>query len=183
VVSIERTADPRFPHEPNTRELLALFVWWNAAALDRIASENKRFENAVHDTQTVWLEILNHVSNAAFTHDLQGNLTFFNAAAERLFGVPAAEALGKNIYGLITGQSAETARSILSSRLIGGAPRPESLVLRTSAGEQQCSVWTTMICDHNNNPSGFFSLVSPLFTASTPDAPSINYAPVPISVA
>ena len=67
-------------------------------ALDRIDRENGRFEHAVQDTRTALLEILSHVSNAAFAHDLGGNLTFFNAAAERLFGIPAAEALQKNIY-------------------------------------------------------------------------------------
>ena len=161
-------------HVVATMLLLALFIWWNAAALDRIARENGRFEHAVQDTQAALLEILGHVNNAAFAHDLQGNLTFFNAAAERLFGVPAAEALHKNIYAVITPQSSETARSILSSRLIGGARRPESLVLRTSAGEQECAVLTIMMCDRNGNPAGFFSLVSPLFTAPAAEHPPWN---------
>ena len=147
-------------HVVATIILLALFVWWNAAALDRIASENRRFESAAQDAQTTWLEILGHVSNPTFAHDLQGNLTFFNAAAERLFELPAAEALHKNFYALVTPQSAEAARSILSGRLIGSAPRPESLVLRTGAGEQRYPVLTTMIC-HDGNPAGFFSVVAP----------------------
>ena len=173
-------------HVVATMLLLALFIWWNAAALDRIARENGRFEHAVQDTRTALLEILSHVSNAAFAHDLHGNLTFFNAAAERLFGVSAAEALRQNIYAVITPQSAASARSILSSRLIGGARRPESLVLRTSAGEQECAVLTILMCDRNGNPAGFFSLVPPLFASSRA---SIAYhpcdvsQPVPVSVA
>ena len=51
---------------------------------------------------------------------------------------------------------------MLSTQLIGGAHRPESLVLRTSAGEQECAVLTILMCDRNGNPAGFFSLVSPL---------------------
>ena len=172
-------------HVVATMLLLALFIWWNAAALDRIARENGRFEHAVQDTRAALLEILRHVSNAAFAHDLQGNLTFFNAAAERLFGVSAAEALRQNIYAVITPQSAATARSMLSSRLIGGARRPESLVLRTSAGEQECAVLTILMCDRNGNPAGFFSLVSPLFTAPAAEAPSRDRIPDPdpVSVA
>ena len=150
-------------HVVATMLLLALFIWWNAAVLDRIARENGRFEHAVQDTQAALLEILRHVSNAAFAHDLTGNLTFFNAAAERLFGITAAEALQQNIYKVVTPQSAATVRSILSSRLIGGARHPESLVLLTSAGEQECAVLTILMVDRLGNPAGYFSLVSPLF--------------------
>ena len=170
-------------HVVATMLLLALFIWWNAAALDLIARENGRFEHAVQDTRTALLEILGHVNNAAFAHDLQGNLTFFNAAAERLFGIAAPDALSKDIYALITPQSAAIASSILSSRLIGGARRPESLVLRTSAGDQECEVLTIMMCDRNGIPAGFFSLVSPLFVGSAPAAPALEPLLDPASVA
>jgi PAS domain S-box-containing protein len=155
-------------HVVATMLLLALFIWWNASALDRIARENGRFEHAVQDTQAALLEILRHVSNAAFAHDLTGNLTFFNAAAERLFGITAAEALRRNVFTVVTPQSAASVRSILSSRLIGGARHPESLVLLTSAGEQECAVLTILMVDRLGNPAGYFSLVSPLFTETTP---------------
>jgi PAS domain S-box-containing protein len=170
-------------HVVATMLLLALFIWWNAVALDRIARENGHFEHAVQDTRNALLEILQHVNNAAFAHDLQGNFTFFNAAAERLFGISAAAALRQNIYSVITPQSAAAVRTILSARLIGGARQPESLVLRTSAGEQECDLLTVMMCDRNGNPEGFFSLVSPLFTAPAPEAPSFERDPDPVGVA
>ena len=167
-------------HVVATMLLLALFIWWNAAALDRIARENGHIEQAVQDAQTTLLEILGHVDNAAFAHDLQGNLTFLNTAAERLFGIPSAEALRKNIYSVITPQSAATAREILSSELIGGERRPELLVLRTSAGDQECAVLTIMMWDCNCNPRGFVSLVSPYFTATASKSPSFERFPDPV---
>ncbi len=169
-------------HVVATMLLLALFIWWNAAALDRIARQNGRFEHAVQDTKTALLEILNHVNNAAFAYDLHGNLTFFNAAAERLFGVTATEALNKTIYQVITPQSESAARSMLSSQLIGGAHHPESLILRTSAGEQECSILTILMCDHNGSPAGFFSLVSPLFVAAEAEPSSFERVPDSVSV-
>ncbi len=170
-------------HVVATMVLLALFIWWNAQTLDRIARENGRFEHAVQDTRTALLEILSHVSNAAFAHDLRGNLTFFNAAAERLFGIPAADALQKSVYQVITPQSEAAARSMLSTQLIGGAHRPESLVLRTSAGEQECAVLTILMCDRHGNPAGFFSLVSPLFVSGASEAPACQRFADPVSVA
>ena len=169
-------------HVVATMLLLALFIWWNATTLDRISRENGRFEHAVQDTRTALLEILSHVSNAAFAHDLRGNLTFFNAAAERLFGVSAAAALHKSIYQVITPQSEAAARSMLSTQLIGGAHRPESLVLRTSAGEQECAVLTILMCDRNGNPAGFFSLVSPLFICTAPETSALERIAAPVSV-
>jgi PAS domain S-box-containing protein len=168
-------------HVVATMVLLALFIWWNAQTLDRIARENGRFEHAVQDAQSALLEILGHVNNAAFGHDLQGNLTFFNSAAERLFGFHAAEALNKNVFTIIASQSTATVQSILSNRLIGSVRGPESLVLRTSAGEQECAVLTVMMRDRNSNPTGFFSLVSPLFTSS--ETFSFERVPDPVSVA
>jgi PAS domain S-box-containing protein len=170
-------------HVVATMVLLALFIWWNAQTLDRIARENSRFEHAVQDTRTALLEVLSHVSNAAFAHDLRGDLTFFNAAAERLFGISALEALHQSIYQLVAPQSESAARAMLSSRLIGGAYHSESLILRTSAGEQECPILTILMCDREGRPSGFFSLLSPLFASAAPVTPSFERIADPVSVA
>ena len=111
-------------HVVATMLLLSLFIWWNAQTLDRIARENGRFEHAVQDTRTALLEVLSHVSNAAFAHDLRGNLTFFNAAAERLFGFSAADALQKSIYQVITPESEAAARAMLVHAADWGRPSP-----------------------------------------------------------
>jgi PAS domain S-box-containing protein len=170
-------------HVVATMLLLALFIWWNATTLDRMSRENGRFEHAVQDARSALMEILGHVSNAAFAHDLRGDITFFNAAAERLFGISAAEAMHKSIYEVITPQSEAAARSMLSAQLIGGAHRMESLVLRTSAGEQECPILTILMSDRNGNPSGFFSLVSPHLGASVSVKSSFSRITDPVSVA
>jgi PAS domain S-box-containing protein len=129
------------------------------------------------------LNILSHVSNPAFAHDLRGNLTIFNAAAERLFGVSSSQALHQTIYQLVAPQSEAAARSMLSSRLIGGGERSESLILRTSAGEQECPVLTILMCDRHGRPSGFFSLLSPLFASALPETSSFERVPDRVNVA
>ena len=95
----------------------------------------------------------------------------------------AGEALRQNIYAVVTPQSAASVRSILSNRLIGGARHPESLVLLTSAGEQECAVLTILMVDRLGNPAGFFSLVSPLFTGAPAIATIAAHQPDPVSVA
>jgi hypothetical protein len=84
---------------------------------------------------------------------------------------------------VITPQSEAAARAMLSTQLIGGAHRPESLVLRTSAGEQECAVLTILTCDRNGNPAGFFSLVSPLLVSSASETLTFERLADPVSVA
>jgi len=155
-------------HVVATMLVLALIIWWNAAALDRVTSENQRFGYAVKDTRSTMLEILQHVNNAVYASDLQGHLIFFNAAAERLFGVLSKQVLRTNIYALIAPESAAAARLVLSNRLIGGTGGPQRLVLRTATGDQECDVLTILVFDRNGAPVELFSVVAPLFKAAAP---------------
>src|SRR5579862_3791131 len=119
-------------HVVATMLLLAIFIWWNARALDRASRETQRFSCAVQDTRTTMLEILRHVTDAVYAHDLDGKLTFVNVAAERFFGVSAEQELRLNNHALIAPQSAAAALTALSNRLIGGLQRTQRLVLRTA---------------------------------------------------
>jgi PAS domain S-box-containing protein len=155
-------------HVVATMLLLAIFIWWNARALDRASSETQRFSCAVQDTRTSMLEILRNVTDAVYAHDLDGNLTFLNAAAERFFGVRADEELRPNNHALIAPESAAAARAALSNRLIGGIQGPQRLVLRAATGEQACDVATFLVSDRNGSPVELFSVVAPLFNGTTP---------------
>jgi PAS domain S-box-containing protein len=149
-------------HVVATMVVLALIIWWNATALNRVTRENQRFGYAVQDARATMLEILQHVNNAVYGYDLQGHLIFFNAAAERLFGIRADKVLRTSIFALIAPQSAATARLVLSDRLIGGKDGPQGLVLCTAAGEQECDVMTILVSDRNGNPVELFSVAAPL---------------------
>jgi PAS domain S-box-containing protein len=155
-------------HVVATMLALALIIWWNAAALDRVTSENQRFGYAVKDTRSTMLEILRYMNNAVYAYDLQGRLIFFNTAAERLFGVRADAVLRTNIYALIAPESAAAARLLLSNKLIGGTGGSQPLVLRTAAGERECDVMTILVFDRNGNPVELFSVVAPLLNATLP---------------
>lgn len=155
-------------HVVATMLVLALIIWWNAAALDRVTQDNQRFGYAVQDTRATMLGLLQHVNNAVYASDLQGRLTFFNAAAERLFGVHAEEAPRTNMDALIAPESAAAARLALSNKLIGGTRDPQRLVLRTATGEQECDVLTILVFDRNGHPVELFSVVSPLFNRTIP---------------
>jgi diguanylate cyclase (GGDEF)-like protein/PAS domain S-box-containing protein len=73
----------------------ALLLWQRRQRLIRAEAEQAAFqlqEQAQH-TQA----ILDHMVDAVITIDTQGLIASFNPAAERIFGYPAAEVIGRNI--------------------------------------------------------------------------------------
>ncbi|HSS96790.1 MAG TPA: PAS domain-containing protein, partial [Terriglobales bacterium] len=51
--------------------------------------------------QSELFEFLEETADAAFCVNVQGEICFWNAAAEKLFGYSASEAIGKTCYGLL----------------------------------------------------------------------------------
>ena len=65
-------------------------------------------------------DLLDHVEAAVVAVDLKGRVTHWNAAAERLYGVPRAEALGRDVQELVVAEGAEsTAREVIR-QVLGG---------------------------------------------------------------
>ncbi len=75
--------------------------------------------------------LLNTVEQAVIATDLEGNIIYWNAFAEQLYGWPAAAALGANISNLVVANSArDLADEIFSQLKIGGSWSGECLVQR-----------------------------------------------------
>lgn len=71
-----------------------------ASAIARDITERKRSEKALQqyaERERLYIAAVKSANDAVFTSDLEGNLTTWNPAAERLFGYSAEEAIGKNV--------------------------------------------------------------------------------------
>ncbi|HEX8499910.1 MAG TPA: PAS domain S-box protein [Pyrinomonadaceae bacterium] len=78
----------------------------------RRAEESTRFRSQLLDT----------VEQAVIATDLEGKITYWNRYAERLYGWPAAEAVGRDVLEVTPAEtSAEQAAEIMS-RLLAGEP-------------------------------------------------------------
>ena len=65
-------------------------------------------------------DLLDHVEAAVVAVDPKGRVTHWNAAAERLYGVPRAEALGRDVQELVVAEAPEdTAREVIR-QVLGG---------------------------------------------------------------
>jgi len=68
-----------------------------ASAIGRDITEAKRVEAALRASEERYRSIIDSAVDAILVIDRRGRVEAFNAAAERLFGYPAGEVLGKNV--------------------------------------------------------------------------------------
>lgn len=109
----------------------------------RISEENYRdlFENA---SDGIWL------------HDLDGNITAANRAAERLSGYPVEELVGRNVAQFFTDSTHEIAREV-KRKLLQGEPIGERYEqkFRRSDGTEVMVELTTRLIMHQGQPAAF----------------------------
>jgi PAS domain S-box-containing protein len=72
---------------------------WIASILD--VTETKRAQQALSETQERLTGLINSAMDAVIAVDAQQRVVLFNPAAERMFGCPAAEAVGSSIERFI----------------------------------------------------------------------------------
>ncbi|MBI4519064.1 MAG: PAS domain S-box protein [Deltaproteobacteria bacterium] len=77
--------------------------------------ERRREEKARQQSEERYGELFENANDVIYTHDLAGNFTSLNRAAERVIGYTRQEALRLNLASLLTPESFE-----LSARLIAG---------------------------------------------------------------
>jgi len=102
--------------------------------------------------------VLAAIGDAVVAVDRQGRVTCWSGAAERLFGVPAAAALGKPITSLFPGLSRNDPEELLT---LGGADRLEA-VRRLAPNTTRVALTSTTIRDESGAVVGAVSLVRPM---------------------
>jgi PAS domain S-box-containing protein len=64
--------------------------------------------------------LLNAVGQAVIATDIKGNITYWNRAAEQVYGWPEAEVLGRNIVDITPAETSREQASDIMNRLIAG---------------------------------------------------------------
>ena len=105
-------------------------------------------------------EILAQVGDAVFAVDLDQRITFLNAAAERLYGLNAAEALGRRLTELYDSRPAALDHDRdLTATLREGSPQRTEYVLLTHDGrELQVESNETSLLDKAGRLAGMLSV-------------------------
>jgi diguanylate cyclase (GGDEF)-like protein/PAS domain S-box-containing protein len=82
-------------------------------------TERARAEEALKESEARFRDIFENANDIIYTHDLAGNYTSINKAAERVFGYTRDEALKMNLEQIVAPESLETARRNLKDKLSG----------------------------------------------------------------
>ena len=132
----------------------------------RSAVRIARAERAAEESRERLAATLRSIADAVITLDLDGRITYFNEAAERLTGWPASEALGRVVEGVavVTAGSAGsgTARtnllhSHIAREVVDGTSRgePSDMTLVRRSGETlQVDVTATALRDRSGAATG-----------------------------
>ncbi len=107
---------------------------------------------ALEESEKRYRELVESANSIIIRWDMEGNLTFFNEFAEKLFGYSESEVLGRNVVGTIVPPSESTGRD-LAAMVDDILKRPERYELNVNEnirnnGERVTIAWTNRaICD------------------------------------
>jgi PAS domain S-box-containing protein len=112
--------------------------------------------------------ILNSIADGVFTIDMDSHITFFNAPAERITGVPRKQALGKKCYDVFRANICQSACA-LSCTMKSGKDRINYHIniLNAEGRSVPVSVSTSVLQDENGKIIGGVEIFRDLSTIET----------------
>lgn len=115
------------------------------------------------ESESLYRTVVENAGSIILTMDREGNITFFNREAERFFGFPRREILGKNVIGTIVPATESSGRDL--DQMIQDLLASPGRFLKnrnenvTSTGKRVWVSWTNRaICDETGFPVGVVSV-------------------------
>lgn len=120
----------------------------------RIADELKHSEESFADLHILHERIVESISTGLVSTDLDGRIYSFNTAAERITGLPAAEALGKTIAAIFPPELVPPAGTDAAS-----LPQGREAVFGTGRGRTVAKCSVLPLLDKEGRPNGMILML------------------------
>jgi PAS domain S-box-containing protein len=152
-----------------------LISWANTALLDEQGdvehiigtgvdlTEHRAMEEALRDSEQKYRELVENANSIIMRWDRHGDITFFNEFAQKFFGYPEEEILGKNVMETIVPERDQAGQDLRA--MIEDIERnPENYLSNENenikrSGDRVWITWTNKpVCDENGNLKEILSI-------------------------
>ena len=119
-----------------------------------IAIERKRAEEALTESEVRYRDLVENAIDIIYTHDLDGNYTSVNRAAENITGYSREEAMSMNLAQTVAPEYLEKARSMIAAKLTGEEVTAYEVEIIAKDGRRVAIEVNTRIIYENGTPVG-----------------------------
>lgn len=131
-------------------------IWYNATLLINREKENEKAEEMLRYNAT----LLQNISDAIFSTDLELKIKSWNRHAETLYGFKSWEVMGKDLARILRIEyPLESIQSVAEEVRSKGYWAGELVHRTKSGGRLNVYISTSLLRDQNNNPTGTVSVV------------------------
>ena len=120
----------------------------------RDITERTRADRALRESEERYRGLFEDANDLVYTHDLAGNFTSINRAAERITGYPATEATRVNLAQIVAPEHLELAREMVSRKVVSGGPTVYELDVITRDGGRVPLEVSTRLMLRDGKPVG-----------------------------
>jgi diguanylate cyclase (GGDEF)-like protein/PAS domain S-box-containing protein len=93
-------------------------------------------EQALRASEEKYRELFENAIDIVYTHDLEGNITSINRAAERITGYSRGESLRMNLIDFVAPEHQPIARKMVERQVTGESPATDELEILTKDGRR-----------------------------------------------
>jgi two-component system cell cycle sensor histidine kinase/response regulator CckA len=117
-------------------------------------TERKRAEDALRASEERYRDLVENARDIIYSHDLKGNYTSVNKAAEQLTGYTREESLKLNFEQTVAPEYVETARQMIAAKFAGQKETVYDLEIIAKDGRRITVEVNTRLVLHNDVPIG-----------------------------
>ncbi len=119
----------------------------------RDVTDQRRAEQDFRGAQGRYRELLENANDCVYTHDLRGDLTSMNRAAEIITGYTRDDILNMNICHVVAPEYLELAKSMIERKLGGGGPTVYDLAIISKDGRRRLLEVSTRLLFRDGAPA------------------------------